>query len=174
MAKHIHIHFHDNSFVEADHPRAKNGEFTFGKGEAHPDNNLARRDNYSKPTAARLDVQSEKMLQDAQANWFDNTTEEEKDESISVQKIKLADLKTVQFGVNNKKVEKLVKKFKPEAQEDKPWIDMFNGIPVISDGNHRVEAAIARGETHMEVNVRELTKHYKKDYRLTPPPKKVN
>lgn len=33
MAKHIHIHVHDDEFKEAEHPRAKNGEFTAGAAQ---------------------------------------------------------------------------------------------------------------------------------------------
>lgn len=141
----------------------------FGGGPTHPDDTSKRQRGYNKPTTARLDSRSEEMLQDAQANWFDNTTEEEKEASLSIAKIKLSDLKTVQFGVNTSKVEGMVKKFDPSKEADKPWVDMFDGIPVISDGNHRVEAALARGETHLEFNVRELTKYYKPGYRFAPP-----
>jgi hypothetical protein len=149
----------------------KSAKTLFGKGAAHHEDSRPRQRGYVKPATPRLDAKSEEMLQDAQANWYDNTTEQEKDASITTAKIKLSDLKTVQFGVSEAKVKKMTEKFDPSKEADKPWVDMFDGVPVISDGNHRVEAALARGETHLEMNVRELTKYYKPGYRNEPPPK---
>jgi len=34
MARHIHVHVHDGSFNESDHPRAENGKFGSGGGSA--------------------------------------------------------------------------------------------------------------------------------------------
>lgn len=120
--------------------------------EFHPDDAKRRRAGFRKVAFLRLPVKEEERLNSAQANWFDNAAEGEKDASCTETQVKLSDLHTVQFGVSKKKVASL----KPPFTE-KIWVDKLGDLLVIADGNHRLEHLLEAGETSATVWVRDLT-----------------
>lgn len=142
-------------------PRDENGKWT--DGGVGP----KLKPGWKKPTIPRLSKEKESELNDAQANWFDNASDEEKNSWTATKVLNISDLYTVQDGVSKAKVTGIGKKKDNEIAN--VIVDELDGHYVVSDGNHRIESAIAKGKTTIEADIRGLSDWKSKGYLASHP-----